>query len=300
MKSLSILFVLFFDLASPIPRDAAIDKGRALYMAHCSRCHGPNAIGDGPDGAFLRARPVDLRRTDVLDAYPMRKLLDRVREGKIRQLEFRPESIARQAADSEALYQFLRTLPSVSWKSADAGAEVYYERCTPCHDRYGHPEPLLPPGVQRQPQDLSDPMFQAGIGDRELRGVLRHGHDRMPALVPRVTEKEATQVVRFVRLLSPGYELYDRFCSTCHGPHGEGATGALLTRPSPHFAFDERFFRKHTSDEVRLAIWHMVEDKVPSMPHFKDTLTEPEVKAIVTYLRSLPPLPADGSGDRLE
>jgi mono/diheme cytochrome c family protein len=117
----------------------------------------------------------------------------------------------------------------------------------------------------------------------------------MPALVPRVTEREAADLTRFVRLFSPGYELYDRYCSSCHGPHGEGATGALLTRPAPHFAFDDLYFTKHSSDEVRQSIWHMLEDKTPSMPHFHETLSEGEVQAILLYLRSLPPLPRGSS-----
>ena len=295
-----LLLVLLIELASPLPRVAAVDKGRALYMAHCSRCHGASGIGDGPDAALLRNQPADLRRSEVLDSFPDQKLAERIREGKAMRLEFRPESISRQAADTEALYQFLKKLPQAPWKSVDAGTEIYYERCTPCHDRYGHAEPVLPSGVTRRPQDLSDGAFQTGIGDRELRLLVRHGRRSMPAVLPRVTEAESVDLVRFVRLLSPGYELYDRFCSTCHGLHGEGATGALLTGPAPHFAFDAIYFRTRTADETRQAIWHMLEDKTPTMPHFGDTLSSPEVEAILLYLRSLPRLPSDSSGDHFE
>lgn len=295
MTLVPVVLFLLFDLGSPIPRVAAIDKGRALYMAHCSRCHGPTAIGDGPDATYLRNRPADLRRDDALSSYSNEKLIERIQEGKKMELQFRPESIARQAADTEALYQFLHDLPSVSWRWVDAGEQIYYERCTPCHDRYGHPESQLPPGVEHRPLDLSDPAFQAGGSDRDLRGLARHGRRSMPALVPRVTEREAADLARFIRLLSPGYELYDRFCSSCHGLHGEGATGALLTRPAPHFAFDERFFSTHSSDEVRQGIWHMLEDKTASMTHFQETLSAAEVKAILVYLRSLPALPGKSS-----
>ncbi|MET0153103.1 MAG: c-type cytochrome [Candidatus Binatia bacterium] len=297
MTTLPLLLLLLADLGSPLPRVATVDKGRALYMAHCSRCHGASGIGDGPDAALLRNRPADLRRSEVLDAFSDDKLAERIREGKVMRFAFRPESINRQAAETEALYQFLRKLPERSWKSIDAGEQIYYVRCTPCHDRYGHPEPALPPGVTRRPQDLSDGVFQAAISDRELRSLVRHGRRGMPAVLPRVTEAESADLVRFVRLLSPGYEIYDRFCSTCHGPHGEGATGALLTGPAPHFAFDASYFRTHTSDETRQAIWHMLEDKTPTMPHFDDTLSSAEVKAILRYLRSLPRLPSGPSGE---
>jgi mono/diheme cytochrome c family protein len=119
----------------------------------------------------------------------------------------------------------------------------------------------------------------------------------MSVVLPRVTEAEVADLIHFVRLLSPGFELYDRFCSTCHGFHGEGATGPLTTAPAPHFAFDANYFRTHTGDEIRQAIWHMLEEKFPCMPHFADTLSTPEVKAILLYLHSLPPLPKGSPGE---
>ncbi len=222
--ALPLLVLLVADIGSPLPRVAAINKGRALYMSQCSRCHGANGIGDGPDAPLLRNPPADLRRSEVLDAFSDEKLAERIREGKVMRLEFRPESISRQAADTEALYRFLQKLPETRWKSVDAGAELYFERCTPCHGGYGHPESALPPGVTRRPQDLSDEVFQASVSDRELRWLVRHGRRGMPVVLPRLTEAEAADLVSFVRLLSPGFELYDSFCSTCHGFRGEGAT----------------------------------------------------------------------------
>jgi mono/diheme cytochrome c family protein len=295
--ALPLLALLVADLGAPLPRVAAIDKGRALYMTQCARCHGPNGIGDGPDASLLRNPPADLRRSEVLDSFSDEKLAARIRDGKAMRLEFRPESISRQAADTEALYRFLQKLPQIRWKSVDAGAVLYFERCTPCHGGYGHPESALPPGVTRRPQDLSDEVFQAGVSDRELRWLVRHGRRGMPVVLPRVTEAEAADLVSFVRLLSPGFDLYERFCSTCHGFHGEGATGALSTAPAPRFAFDANYFRTHTGDEIRQAIWHMLEDKALSMPHFAETLSTAEVKAILLYLHSLPRLPTGSPGE---
>jgi mono/diheme cytochrome c family protein len=295
--ALPLLVLLVADIGSPLPRVAAINKGRALYMSQCSRCHGANGIGDGPDAPRLRNPPADLRRSEVLDAFSDEKLAERIREGKVMRLEFRPESISRQAADTEALYRFLQKLPETRWKSVDAGAELYFERCAPCHGGYGRPESTLPPGVTRRPQDLSDEAFQASISDRELRWLVRHGRRGMPVVLPRLTEAEAADLVSFVRLLSPGFQLYDSFCSTCHGFRGEGATDALLSTAAPRFAFDADYFRTHTGDEIRRAIWHMLEDKTPSMPHFAETLSTPEVKAILLYLHSLPRLPKGSPGE---
>jgi len=78
----------------------------------------------------------------------------------------------------------------------------------------------------------------------------------------------------------------------------DGAANAVTTQIAnygetapPHFAFDASYFRTHTGDEIRQAIWHMLENETPSMPHFAETLSTPEVKSILIYLRSWPRLP---------
>jgi putative copper resistance protein D len=38
-----------------------IDKGRALFQTNCAICHGPRALGDGPQAFLLQPRPVNLQ-----------------------------------------------------------------------------------------------------------------------------------------------------------------------------------------------------------------------------------------------
>jgi len=38
-----------------------IDTGRALFQANCAICHGPRALGDGPQAFLLQPRPVNLQ-----------------------------------------------------------------------------------------------------------------------------------------------------------------------------------------------------------------------------------------------
>lgn len=38
-----------------------IEKGRALFQANCAICHGPRALGDGPQAFLLNPRPVNLQ-----------------------------------------------------------------------------------------------------------------------------------------------------------------------------------------------------------------------------------------------
>jgi len=42
------------DQPNPIPYGAqSLTRGRALFLEHCERCHGPRGLGDGPDAATL-------------------------------------------------------------------------------------------------------------------------------------------------------------------------------------------------------------------------------------------------------
>jgi len=40
---------------------ATIDAGRTTFQANCAICHGPRALGDGPQAFLLKPRPVNLQ-----------------------------------------------------------------------------------------------------------------------------------------------------------------------------------------------------------------------------------------------
>lgn len=265
----------------------ADDSGRALYFRNCAECHGNDATGNGPESGYLTKRPANLRDGRILERYAERDLVAYVLEGKRLRLELRPELVKRRAEETEALYQFIRRLPEMDWDRWDEGEAIFAERCVPCHDYYGGPGSDRPEGVP-PPPDLSQPAFQKGVRDEELLERLRHGGMGMPVLVPRLTDAEARDVVAYVRTLSPGYPLYDRYCSTCHGIRGEGGTGHLAEATAPEFAFDADFFERREADRIRKGIWHMLDEKSPSMPHFREALSTDEVKAILAHLRKAP------------
>lgn len=274
--------------APPTPTPA----GRTAYLRECAGCHGESALGDGPDAPFLASRPTDLRRSGVLDTYRGDALEARIREGKALPLELRPGALRDHARDTEALYEYLVRLPDVSWERVEKGQDLYLSRCLPCHDRYGHPAEQPLRGVRKRPRDLADPLFQRAETDSELEVLVRHGKAAMPALVPRLREDEVPPLVSFVRLLSPGYELYSRYCQTCHGMDGRGPGGPTTELGAPRFAFDSDYFASHDKEQILGAMWHMLRSAKPRMPHFDTTLSRADLEAILSYLRSLPPVPA--------
>ncbi|HSD11562.1 MAG TPA: c-type cytochrome [Candidatus Binatia bacterium] len=291
---LSLLLAGVAFAAGPVNK-AEVERGRQLYLLNCARCHGDSATGDGPDARALEARPPDLRGSEILNAHTDEQLIARIREGQPRLRLVSPTPL--RSSETEALEEFLRRIPSIRWPLADPGRALYLSRCDACHGRYGHGDgPALDRSL-RAPRDLSDPSFQHQVTDRELALLVRHAKPGMPKLRLRPSEADALPLATFVRLLSPGYELYYRYCVSCHGPHGR--SGEAKPGARPRFVFDERYFRSLYAEDLRERIWHMLRGVKPEMPHYETTLTAAEVRAIMTYLRSLPKLPPRSSRGRL-
>jgi mono/diheme cytochrome c family protein len=270
--------------------NSEIERGRRLYLLNCARCHGDSATGDGPDGGAFEARPADLRRSDV-STHSDEQLVARIREGQPRLRLVLPMS--RRSSETEALEEFLRSIPSIRWPLADTGRALYLSHCEDCHGRYGHGDGVALDRSLRAPRDLSDPSFQHQLTDQELALLVRHAKPGMPNLHPRPSQADTPALVSFVRLLSPGYELYYRYCVSCHGPHGR--SGETKAGGRPRFVFDERYFRSLYAEELRERIWHMLHGVKPEMPHFEAALTPGDVRAILAYLRSLPKLPPESA-----
>lgn len=282
--------VASISIAPLLAQEGRDRPGKIAYLRECGGCHGESGVGDGPDAPSLASAPTNLRASGVLSAYTDEALEARIRQGEALALELRPEALRDHARQTEALYDFLVRLPAIEWQKVEMGQDLYLSRCLLCHDRYGHPVPHPTKGVRKSPRDLADPAFQKAVTDQELRVLARHGKEAMPALVPRLREREVGPLVSFIRLLSPGYETYTRYCEGCHGAQGRGTEGQFAGLDMPHTALDARYFATHDKDQILGAMWHMLREAKPQMPHFDYTLSHAELQAILGYLRSLPPM----------
>ena len=267
------------------------DAGReeALYTVWCARCHGRDARGEGPDASLFAEPPPPLVGNLILARHGDAEITAWVLDGKKLELGLRPEALREQSHRTEDLYRHLRRLPSVPRELVDEGLELYAARCLACHDDYGRPRTDVPPGAKAPTRDLSDPAWRRALDDEELSARVRHVAEGMPALPRSVSEGEAKRLVAFVELLSPGYELYDRFCLGCHGLYGQGDPDAPAGSGRPSFAFDRRYFERYTPEWVLDRAWHMLRDARAVMPHFAVDLTEEDVRQILRYLRTLEP-----------
>lgn len=265
----------------------ANDEGGRLYRQYCANCHGPAGRGDGPDARLL-ARPPRNLRDGVLQLYPLDDLVARVRSGRELPVEWDGHALAQVEQQADAVLSHLRRLAQANWARVERGWALYMMRCADCHGPYGRPPERLPQGV-RQPRDLSSPEFQRAARDADLLATVRHGRRGMPALVPRLHETDARSVYSFVRLLSPGFETYQRFCAACHGDDGRASASTLgEAEEKPKVVFDRRYFARTPENVVRERVRHMVRQKTTRMPHFAVVLDEAQARAIVEYLRGLP------------
>ncbi len=269
-------------VAGPTP-NAARPDGRLLYREYCASCHGIGGRGDGPDATIFVTRPRSLRE-GFLKQYPTDELVRRVREGKPLELALDLPALRARAGEVEALIAYMKRLPGIDWNLAQVGQEVFEERCVLCHGVSGRPGPTLPAGVRR-PRDLSDPSYQSTVTEKALIVAVRHGRQGMPALTPRVSDEDAQALAAYVRLLSPGRELYSKFCAACHGEEGRGNGDLSAEIHPPTVVFDRAYLAHANPEQLRAQVWHMVRDEKPMMPHFRVLLSEGQARAIVEYLQ---------------
>ncbi|HEV8717759.1 MAG TPA: c-type cytochrome [Candidatus Binatia bacterium] len=279
--------------APPTPR--RFSQGEILYIRYCADCHGWEGRGDGPLAHILTATPQNLRQQPELFAtHSDAELIARILSGKALLVPVDPTALPYTETEVTALLTYLQRLPTLSWTAVNRGKEVYDSLCTSCHGLYGRGDGLGARALAVPPRDLTARVYQEQIGDEELLRIIADGKGAMPGAADVLTAHEVRAVITFLRVLSPGYELYTRFCAYCHGFEGLPPASGPETRGSPHVeqaipAFDETYFRIHPIEQVRAGIQHMRKQSRPAMPHFSGQLSADEVSDIVTYLRTLPP-----------
>jgi mono/diheme cytochrome c family protein len=275
------LILLVLGLLLPVV--AYADDGEALYRSHCAPCHGTAGRGDGPDAELLAAKPTDLA-SGMLAPYDVDAIVAKIQQGRELPIALNPKAFASRAHETESLIAFLQRMPSIDWEEVEAGEVLYTVRCSDCHGRTGTPGAGLPQGVAR-PADLSDPAFQRRTSDAELAQAVRHGRSHMPALVPRVSEDDARLLAAYVRVFSPGYTSYERYCLSCHGRDGRGVGTLGEEIPLPTTVFDAAYFQRTDPEVLRSRAWHMAQEHESRMPHYRFRLTDAQARAVAAHVK---------------
>lgn len=78
------------------------------------------------------------------------------------------------------------------------------------------------------------------------------------------------------------FDVYQRACSRCHGPRGEGGPPATPGQPGPRDFTDAAWQGSRSSEEIV----SVVRSGKGPMPAFGEVLTEGEIDAVVSQVRS--------------
>lgn len=280
--------------APTVPQSRRLTLGEALYIRHCADCHGWEARGDGPVAKLFKVKAPSLRRPELFAQASEADLMDRILYGKALEVPFEPATLALTEADITALMAHLQRLPDIGWDPVRQGQQLYDMLCVHCHGIYGRGDGLLAAQLPTPPRDLSSPEFQRRTSDAELLAVITDGKGLMPGSGDIMTTTQLQDVLAFVRVLSPGFELYDRFCAGCHGADGHPPVVTTaeseddsLAEEMPTVVFHQAYFRMRSKGQVRDSVRHMLQQSRTLMPHFAGEISQDDVRLILGYLKAL-------------
>jgi mono/diheme cytochrome c family protein len=282
-------------MAPTITQPRQFTEGEALYLRHCSGCHGWEGRGDGAVAKILGVHPPSLRRLQLYKWYDEAELTAKILFGDAFLIIPNPDRIVSTEADILALFTHIKRLPQIEWDEVMKGKETYDSLCAYCHGFYGRGDGIWAQDQAVPPRDLRSSAFQTKMSDRDLVRIISQGKGSMPGSKDVLEAEEVQSIIAYLRILSPGFELYERFCAACHGSDGYplSASEELFGVPSPPSQyipiFNEDFFRSRTDATLRLWVRHMYKAKHSSMPHFSFELNGGNIRKIIGYLRRLPP-----------
>jgi mono/diheme cytochrome c family protein len=236
-----------------------------------------------------------LRAVQLLDQHSEAELMARILYGRELAIPIDSQALALTEEEATVLVAYLRRLSIISWPEVRHGQNIYDAFCVNCHGVYGRGDGILAQQLPNPSRDLSSPAFQSQVSEAELLGVIADGRGAMPGMGEIMSPQDLQAVVAFVRLLSPGFERYNRFCAACHGIDGhpeswpsEDAEDDVALEEVPTVAFNQAYFRTHSEAHVHGWVRHMLKSSRALMPHFAGELSSEEIRHILAYLRSLP------------
>lgn len=188
------------------------------------------------------------------------------------------------------------------------GQRLYVSYCQLCHGVQGLGDGPLAKKMNIHPANLtttlrsrSDTILKKiimGRGRQTITGRERHNllSEAMPQWESVFTEHQVDALIAYLRFLSTskhslmgdpdlGYGLYQKYCVVCHGEDGDGEgimTKLMDISPTDHSS--PSAMNVVSNAELMETIQY---GKGEFMPGWKDILSEPEIEALISYIRLL-------------
>jgi len=231
-------------------------SGSAVYSSHCAACHGASG-GDlvGRDITTSRIAAVTNDGTTGMPGYSTRLSPAEV-----------DAVVAYVAGKTGGTPTTTTTEPG---SPPPSGATVYAESCAACHGPSG------------------GDLIGHSLTDSELTSVISRGVGSMPGYASRLSSDQLGAVVAYLSSLGANASdtssddgasgvidsaaLYTRYCSTCHGAHGQGGRNGPVAGTSLSLA----------------ELVAVTTDGLGSMSGYSSRMTPEEIEAVAAFVLAL-------------
>lgn len=92
--------------------------------------------------------------------------------------------------------------PQAEKYDSTATAKLFEQRCGACHGKSGRGDGPAAAALQPKPADFSDPKFQAGRTDAQLREMVASGKGLMPGFGKTLKPEEIEDLIKYMRSLA--------------------------------------------------------------------------------------------------
>src|SRR5215475_200300 len=230
MTAVSALLGLATAAQAPAPVPVNLDRGAAVYSAHCSVCHGENGDGKGPGWLGQMPRPQVFTNRNYMSRLTDQYLFDVTKFGKLdvvkregkgrgyRSVGMPPFNEELSDPEIKELVTFQRTVRGSGFRLPKA-KKVFEEHCVPCHGPAGrgdgkvaNPRGLAPgefvSEIQPAPGDYGDSQFMNRFSDEFMTSLIRKGwvatlenkqYTTMAAFSGTLSDHDIWQVVSYIR-----------------------------------------------------------------------------------------------------
>ncbi|MFQ5960822.1 MAG: c-type cytochrome [Candidatus Methylomirabilales bacterium] len=188
----------------------------------------------------------------------------------------------------------------------ERGKEVYETFCWSCHGRYGRGDGPAAQYLATPPADFTNPAVLGGRSNQQIvtsliqrKGSPDTAHMPMTTVTETVKEDALRDAIAYIRTLTvpgkhvsvlAGKDIYETFCSVCHGSQGDGRGPAAKNLSVKPRDFTSKDFVIEGREEEIYRIIFMGATRAshgsPLMPEWKTTLSREQVQDIIEYLKT--------------
>jgi len=191
--------------------------------------------------------------------------------------------------------------------NATRGEEVYRTFCWTCHGPYGRGDGPAAPNLTVHPPDFTNPAVLGGTSDQQVvaRLTARKGRPDakahpMNVVVTTLKEDALRDAIAYIRTLAvpgkhvslpAGRDIYNTFCSACHGSQGDGQGPAArnLVGVKPRDFTSKDFIIEGREEQIYQTIFGGAAKAFhgsPYMPEWKTALSLQQIRDVVEYLKT--------------